>query len=115
MKRDIEYARGLLKQMEACPTPNWMRPATLGMSEEEQKERYHLQLLCDAGLVLERNEGVYRLTNGGHEFIDAISREDHWTEIKQRAAKAPIDAGLTILKTIAVEFVKEKLKNVVGL
>ena len=115
MKRDIEYARALLKRMEEKPEPYWTGRTKLKMSKEEQKERYHLQLLCDAGLVVEENKDVYRLTNQGHEFIDVISKDDDWTEIKQRAARVSANAGLNILMRIAIELVKEKLKSVIGL
>ena len=115
MKRDIEYSRSLLRRMEEDPSPWLTGRSKLRMSEAEQKEAYHLHLLCDAGLVREHGKDVYRLTNQGHEFLDAISKDDDWTEVKQRAAKVSANAGLTILTTIAIELVKEKLKGVMGL
>ena len=84
------------------------------MSYEEQKEYYHIQLLCDVGYLVQegdnKNSG-YRLTSQGHDFIEAINDEGIWKKTKEAVAEQGGNATLKMVKDIAIGFLKKKLSD----
>ncbi|MEN9854989.1 MAG: hypothetical protein RL186_937 [Pseudomonadota bacterium] len=118
MKRDDDLIRDILFKMEASEYSDYVVSLALGPSTEDEDdlEYYHLQLLSDAGFVLENinDRGVFRLTNQGHDYLNAIRDGKIWNKTKI-AAKAVGGGTFDILKEIATSYVKAELKARIGL
>ena len=106
MQRDIDFMRELLLKYEADDSP--LIITTLEGSTE--KDNFHIQLLCDAGLLMKTNTNTYRITNDGHDFIANISDKTIWKKTKEKAKKLGNDA-IPILGKIALDLVLEKLER----
>ena len=95
MQRDLDLARQILFDLEAHGPETSLanlRPHQLGEprsnNELDERVRYHLRLLVDAGLVKEverTTAGVasVRLTNSGHELLELARSEPNWREAKR--------------------------------
>ena len=118
MKRDNDYLRNLLFKIESNDGYLIFAPLTFGMSDEQQKEYYHVQLLCDAGYLVKlrdtENSG-YRLTSQGHDFIDTIRDIGIWEKTKEAVAETGGNATLEIFKTLAHGLLKKKVANHTGI
>ncbi len=114
MKRDDDYIRKLLLDLEASDEVDLVCFQSFDDTEEEKKRYYHLQLLNDAGLMLETQKGVYRMTNQGHDFVAAIRSDTIWTKTKAGASQI---GGVTlgILKDLAVSYLKQEAKKTLGI
>lgn len=115
MKRDDDYIRELLFKYEA--DEDWllfMPGETHGVDEEEWKERGHVFLLMDEGLMARVADGTMRLTAAGHDYLDAIRDDGIWKKTKEGAAKV---GGVTlgIMKDIAVAYVKQATAERLGI
>lgn len=110
MRRETDLIRTLM--LEAESEDDWLLFET-GTSvkdadPEAVKRGYHLMLLCDAGLFVEVNSGVYRLTNDGHDWLAAVRDDTIWNKTKEATGKVG-GAGLQLIGSIAAGFVKQKL------
>lgn len=114
MKRDDDYIRQLLLELEASPETSVLSALAIGSDEEEEKHHYHLQLLCDAGLMTEVQPGVFRMTNQGHDFIAAIRSDTIWSKTKAGAGELG-GVTLSILKDIAISYLKQEAKRTLGI
>lgn len=114
MKRDDDYIRHLLFEAEESSEPYLLALQHLSMSAEEQKRHQHAELLCDAGFFQAVNEGVYRITNQGHDYLAAIRSDTVWNKTKEAAGQL---GGVTlgIMKDLAVAYVKQEAKAKLGL
>ncbi|QPH52809.1 DUF2513 domain-containing protein [Pontivivens ytuae] len=110
MKRDEDYLRELLTEFESSSDFIVLSSLTLGASLEEKKRYYHIELLCDAGLMLPVGETSYRLTSQGHDFLEAVRSESRWSKIKHRAGSVT----LPILYDVSVALLKEEVRNRLG-
>ena len=113
MSRDNELVRELLLEAERDSPKSIMCAMTLNPSEEMENRWYHLQLLCDQGLMTHRGRSFYRLTNDGHDFAEAIKSNKIWSKTKQAVG----DAGGTtidILKQVAVGYLKQEISQKIG-
>jgi hypothetical protein len=102
VRRDRNLLRQLLLRIESSPEPRGLefddrfalRVIDLGFNFEEEKAEhrdrdYNLLLMHDAGLVsfekkLEGGEfrgGYVRLTNAGHDALDAVRDDAIWQKI----------------------------------
>ena len=117
MKRDNEYLRELLFRMEACETSYYITRRFIGMKPEDEKEPYHLDLLCDDGYVAILKEGSdsYRLTSKGHDFIAAIRDPDIWKKTIKTIADAGGNTTIDIMLALAKGFLILKFKEVTGI
>ena len=88
---------------------------TLSHSPEEAKERYHLELAGDFGLVTAVGRGTFRLTAQGHDYLDAIRDEGIWQTTKNAVAETGGNATLEIVKTLAVGLLKKKISQHTGI
>lgn len=109
MKRDNEYLRELLFEIENADDDLFYSLITMGMSSDERKQHYHVQLLCDEGYMIQVSDQAYRLTSEGHDFIDAIRDNGIWENTKKAVAETGGSATLQMLKAIAIGFLKKKL------
>ncbi|WP_417261238.1 DUF2513 domain-containing protein [Celeribacter sp.] len=113
MKRDDEYLRELLLKYEADDDYLFVVGGVMGPDEEELKEEYHVQLACDAGLMVETNRSTYRLSSQGHDYIDAVRSDTVWNKTKEGAAKV---GGMTLgmMKDLAIAYVKQEAAEKLG-
>lgn len=110
MKRDDDLIRTMLFDAEAQDDWRFLEVGgeLLNPEPEENRRAYHAELLVDAGLVAEVGRGVYRLTNAGHDWLDAVRDDTIWRRTKAGAAKVG-GVGLQMMGAIAMGYVKEKL------
>lgn len=116
MIRDAEYIRQMLLELEAADEPYLMMPIPLPEEEPaEVKKRYHMELLVDAGLLVRAQHGDdYRLTNQGHDFIEALRQDKIWQKTKE-GVLAVGGATLGMMKDIAVGYLKREASTQLGL
>jgi Mn-dependent DtxR family transcriptional regulator len=76
MKRDLMLLEAVLGQLLQSPDP------LMGTSSIAQRLNvelpvilHHLHLLQDRGLVQETENGVWRLTNQGHDYLDGPAEQ----------------------------------------
>lgn len=112
MKRDNDYLRELLFEFERS-NDDYLKCIlnTYGKSDEQMKEYYHVQLLCDDGCVYQVGDHTYRLTSQGHDFIESIRDKGIWEEIKEVVAEKGGNATLEMIKIIAKGLLKKKLSE----
>lgn len=114
MKRDNDYIRDMLFEAEADESHLFLAVLTMGADQKATKKHYHAELLCDAGLLVSSNKGVYRMTSQGHDYLDAIRDEGIWKQTKDAVAEAGGSVALEITKAVAIGFVKTKLSKHIG-
>ncbi len=114
MKRDDDLLRNMLFEFEAEDDFLILKPTFLNMSQADRIEIGHMNLLCDAGLVVELNDGVFRLTNSGHDYLDAVRSETIWNKTKSGAAEV---GGMTLgmMKDLAVADIKQEAAEKLGI
>jgi hypothetical protein len=116
MKRDMDLIRLLLQDIEG-EEPN---PDLSGYSNPQVF--YHLELMQDAQLIVvgflrgAKGEitGVLpglRLTNLGHDFLDASRSETVWAKFRQ----AVVRVGGSISVPVAIELLKKLVNTELGL
>ena len=115
MKRNQDYLRQLLFEFEA--QPDWLIVVfnAINANAEQRERLYHVQLLRDAGLVTEVGRSTYRLTNSGHDYIEAIRDEGIWSKTKTAVAETGGSATLEIIKSLAMGFLKSKIEKHTGI
>ena len=115
MKRDNDLLREMLFEFEA--QEDWLifMPVTKDTGEEERRQAGHIDLLCDAGLVAPVNEGTYRLTNDGHDCLEAIRDEGAWNKVKEAVKETGGNATLEIVRQMAIGYLKKKLSDHTGI
>jgi hypothetical protein len=114
MTRDDEFIRTLLFEIEASDYPYVMVSRTLSPPPEAVKRNYHIDLLCDAGLMTSSSGDSYRLTNQGHDYIEAIKSDTIWSKTKEGARQV---GGVTLgmMKDIAIGYLKKEAGEKLGL
>ncbi len=115
MKRDLDLIKLLLREVEGEEP----KPDIRGYSEAQVL--YHYVLMEEAGLVVASfmppgsahvvDARVERLTNLGHDFLDASRSETIWARFRQTIAKV----GGSISIPLAVELMKQLVKTELGL
>lgn len=112
MKRDMDLIRLLLQDIESEePKPNLS-----GYSNHQCF--YHLELMEDAGLIvvgflrggggeIVGIEPGLRLTNLGHDFLEASRSETVWAKFRQ----AVIKVGGSVSVPVAIELLKRLVKT----
>lgn len=110
MKRDIDLARQLLLDIEArgadCSV-SVLR--TTADHDVEERVRYHLRLLVDAGFLKEvdrTSSGVpcLRLTDAGHELIELCRSESRWRHAKYACQQATGGLAIAVVRGILLEW-----------
>jgi len=115
VKRDADYLRELLLEFER--QDDWLIVDfhTLSPAPELRKRGHHIELLCDAGFMVQVSDSGYRLTNQGHDYLQAIRDEGIWAEAKRAVAATGGSATLEMVKNIALGFLKKKISDHTGL
>ncbi|TWU28280.1 DUF2513 domain-containing protein [Bythopirellula polymerisocia] len=114
MKRELDLARQLLLDIESrgpdCSV-SVLRPnvnhSSVANHESEERIRYHLRLLIDAGLLKEVDRttaGIpcVRLTHEGHELLELARHENLWREAKWLCQERTGGLSLTVIRTFMV-------------
>jgi hypothetical protein len=113
VKRDLDLARTILRDIEAAPTAHgWIDLEIGGHSDEEVS--YHVRLLTKEGLIeasdLSSSDGFVwkpiRLTWAGHEFLDASRDESRWTKAKDIVLKKGGGLTFEVLKAVLIDLMK---------
>jgi hypothetical protein len=115
MKRDIDLIKLLLREVEGEePKPDLS-------SYSEPQILYHYELMEEAGLIVADlvrggsgqvvGARIQRLTNLGHDFLDASRSDTVWAKFKQAVGKV----GGSISIPVAVELMKQLVKTELGL
>lgn len=107
MKRDLDLCRQLLFDLEARSSECAIN--TLRAGEPDDRIRYHLRLLCDAGLVKEtdRTKGnltCLRLTSAGVELIELSRSEARWRDAKALVLDRTGGQSLTAIRTVLTKW-----------
>ena len=105
MTCDFDYFRELLIKYGTDNPALILEPRTLDGFDE--RKHHHLDLLCDSGLLLEINSGVYRFTIKGHDFLSKIKEKADWEIFKKKANQADSGSFLSL-----IEFAVEPNKQV---
>lgn len=111
MKRDIDLARQLLLDIEnrgADCSVSVLRPGGAN-HEAEERLRYHLRLLIDAGLLkeIDRTTGgvpCVRLTDAGHETIELTRDESRWREAMWECQERTGGMSLTVVRGVLLQW-----------
>ena len=114
MKRDDDFIRQLLLECEQSDDNNLVAVKVIDPSNDEQKRYHHIQLLCDAGYFIPVGKHVYRMTNQGHDYLEAIKNETVWAKTKEEVTKCG-GATLDMIKDIAVALLKRELAEKFGI
>jgi hypothetical protein len=114
MKRDDDFIRQFLLEAEESKFPYLMAPLVLSPAPDDLKRHQHAELLVDAGMFQPVNKGVYRMTNNGHDYLNAIRDDTVWNKTKDGAAQF---GGVTlgIMKDMAVAYLKQEISGKLGI
>ena len=110
MKRDLDLARRLLLEIEARGADCSLSLLREGSDNgDQQRVRYHLRLLIDAGVLKEvdrTSSGIpcVRLTHEGHEFLELARDQSRWNEAKRICQQRLAGLSLTILRGILLRW-----------
>jgi len=110
MKRDLDLARRLLLEIESRGIDCSLSILRAGSDHDDQERvRYHLRLLIDAGLLKEvdrTSSGIpcVRLTHDGHELLELARNQQRWNEAKQICFDRLGGLSLTILRGILLRW-----------
>lgn len=113
MKRDIDLCRQLLFDLEAHGSECAMNVLRSRLANEaDDRVRYHLRLLADAGLVKEvdrTTNGIacVRLTSAGCELIELSRSDARWREAKAAVLQRTGGLSLTVLRTVLTKWAIE--------
>ncbi|MFC3568385.1 DUF2513 domain-containing protein [Paracoccus simplex] len=114
MKRDLDYMRQLLAELEA--SEQWQHE--IGLSDDEddldEKRDYHVILLRDEGLLERIQPGIYRMTAKGHDFLDHTRDDTIWSKSKETVSTLK-DHSISMLMSVAEGYVRAKLREITGL
>ena len=115
MKRDDDFLRGLLIGFEDSEDYLIIDALVMGMSKEDTKRHYHIQLLSDAGFLIQTGNGTYRMTNQGHDFLASIRDEGIWAQTKEVVAETGGHVALELVKSVSYGFLKKKIEKHAGI
>lgn len=110
VQRDDDYARELLREMEA--SDQWMHVSVLTSSSgpDGLKRHFHVLLLVDAGFLAPMTEkgGTFRITSAGHDFLTMTRQAAAWEAIKAVGRNLG-GASLQMLYRIGEGIARQKL------
>ena len=114
MKRDDDYLRELLSDLEGEKGWRVELIPTIARRDKDEKRAYHLMLLCDAGYMTNVIDHTYRMTSSGHDYLDAIRDDTVWAKIKDVTGKTG-GVSLGILKDLGVAYLKQEITKKTGI
>lgn len=120
MKRDVDLARQLLFDLEAQGAECSLSALRTGLAHDaEERVRYHVRLLIDAGFVREIDRSsatvpCVRLTNAGHEFIELSRGEGRWRKAKWVVQQYTGGMSLTVLRALLTKWAVQAVSHARG-
>lgn len=114
MERDDDFIRSLLLEYEQGDDIYLLAVLVLNSSREDLKRHHHAELLCDAGYFERVNDGVYRMTTQGYDYLEVIKSENVWKKTKEGAAQLG-GTTLAMMKDLAVAYVKQEAAEKLGI
>ena len=113
MRRDLELIKLLLQEAEE----EQPKPDLSGYTEEAIL--YHLVLMEDADLIVAKfvfassgravAANVRRLTNMGHDFLDAARNDTIWAQFKERVKRVGGSLSISLAVEVLKGLVRENL------
>ena len=110
MKRDRDYLRDLVLQMQREPDGTIYHVLLAAPLDEELKLDHHLELLVDQGLVAPKGDDGYRLTSSGHDAVEAIEKESFWLKLREASPREAYE----ILKPVGSSLAVNALSKLMG-
>jgi hypothetical protein len=120
MKRDVDLARQLLFDLEAQGAECSLSALRTGLAHDaEERVRYHVRLLIDAGLVKEIDRTAaatpcVRLTNAGHEFLELARGEGRWRKAVWVVQQQTGGTSLTVLRALLTKWAVQSVSTARG-
>jgi hypothetical protein len=117
MKRDVDLMRQILLEVERQGSDCSSESLDHGtVQETDERARYHLRLLVDAGLVKEIDRSSagcsrIRLTNAGHEFLDLCRSGPRWREAKWLVQEKTGGLSLSVLRAVLTKWAVEGISR----
>ncbi|MGV8987785.1 MAG: hypothetical protein ACOH2H_16045 [Cypionkella sp.] len=113
MHRDDDYLRQVLVDMASAKEWLFKGPyLSMGATDAQEKEAYHMLLLIDGGLLVPvgASGGTVRMTNQGHDFLANTSIPENWETVKAIGRKTG-NVSVGILAKIAEAVIMQKLRD----
>ena len=115
MKRDMDLIREILLETEKMPAMEmWTAVPLLGHDLKEVVA--HVELAQEAGLVdarvlkgLPPDARVLRLTNGGHEFLEASKQKNLWEQAKGQLTSQGLPVTVATIKAVLQALIQHQL------
>jgi hypothetical protein len=120
-QRNLERIRELLflaESVEQSPEADEHEKVYVDIRDDMiAGDSYQLTLMKDAGWIDGRHvsAGVFRLTNSGHDYLDAVRDQGVWEKTKAAVIETGGSATLEIVKNLAIGFLKSKIEKHTGL
>lgn len=110
MRRDDDLIRKLMLDFEESDDPLLTHLTTWDADGDDERKYFHLRLLVDAGFLAEsgKSDGVFRMTNAGHDFCAAIRDDTIWNKTKTASGQVA-GVSLGLMKDIGVSYLRQKL------
>jgi RIO-like serine/threonine protein kinase len=114
VRRNDDLLRNILIETEEQTDWLVLISQVISPSKDQRERGYHVQLLCDAGLMTQVSASGFRMTNQGHDYLEAIRSDTIWNKTKQGAAEV---GGMTLgmMKDVAVALLKQKASEMLGI
>jgi len=118
MKRDVDLIRHLMFEIERqgadCAVDTLRNGAP--SHELDERARYHVRLLVDAGLAKEvertsTSSPCVRLTSAGHEFLDLCRGEERWRQAKWLVQEQTGGLSLTVLRAVLTKWAMDGISR----
>jgi len=117
VRRNDDLVREILLQLEASDQ-SIFHESSKGdgaTPQESQRRHYHRELMKDAGLITYSQKSQYRLTNAGHDYLEAIRDEGIWIKTKSAVLETGGNATLEILKQLASGLLRKQIEDRTGI
>lgn len=118
MKRDLDLLRTILLKIEESNEPLLLSDMVRSLGNGSLI-RFHVELLIDANYIDVRKVPVlgvrdpdfyiYRLTNDGCDYLDAVRNDTVWSICKDKLLSVGGTATLEVTKAVAVAVAKTML------
>ena len=115
MKRDIDYLRELLFELESCESViMYVMGDRQSDSDdaENDKKSHHITLLKEGDYLDKYN---YSMTLKAHEFIEVIRDQEIWEKTKNAISETGGNATLEMVNKLAEGFLKKKISQHSGI
>lgn len=119
-KRNLDIIRELLLTAESVPldeNDEFNTGFVDFMGELTPNQGFNLALMRDAGLIegKDANIGLFRVTNAGHDYLDAVKNDGIWAKTKSVVEAEGGSLALELIKSLALSFGRKQIEDRTGL